>query len=66
MNNNIYTDEENARIFCAAIKELANKPENLENLESYLSRHFSAWMKKYANDPDSITSELKHFARMEV
>ena len=66
MNNNIYTDGENARIFCAAIKELANNPENLENLENYLSRHFSAWMKKYAYDPDCIAAELKNFAEMEI
>lgn len=66
MNNNIYTDEENARIFCAAIKELASKPENLENLELYLSHHFSGWMKKYAYDPDCITGELKNFAKMDL
>lgn len=66
MNNNIYTDEENARIFCAAIKELASKPENLENLELYLSHHFSEWMKKYAYDPDYITGELKNFAEMKI
>lgn len=66
MNNNIYTDEENARIFCAAIKELANKPENLENLELYLSHHFSEWMEKYAYDPDCITGELKNFAKMDL
>ena len=66
MNNNIFTDEENARIFCAAIKEIANKPENLKNLEFYLSNHFSAWMEKFAFDPDSITNEIQHFARMEL
>lgn len=66
MNNTIYTDEENAQIFCAAIKELANKPENLENLELYLSRHFSAWMEKFAYDPNCISNELKHFAGMEI
>ena len=27
--------------FCAAIREIGSKPENLDNLESYLSAHFS-------------------------
>ena len=33
--------EEQATQFCEAIRTLANNTENLENLESYLSRHFS-------------------------
>lgn len=66
MNNNIYTDKENARIFCAAIKELASKPENLENLENYLSHCFSEWLEKYANSPDNIAGEMKCFAEMEL
>ena len=40
MNNNIYTDEENARIFCAAIKEIASKPESLENLDTFQEWRF--------------------------
>ena len=42
-----YTIE--AAQFCNAIRELANKPENLQNLESYLERHFDKWLEKYAN-----------------
>ena len=37
-----YTIE--AAQFCNAIRELANKPENLQNLESYLERHFDKWL----------------------
>lgn len=58
--------EESARIFCAAIKEIAEKPENLENLELYLSIHFSAWLEKYANCPENIAGELHSFAAMDV
>ena len=37
---------------------------HLDNLESYLSNHFSEWLDKYANTPEGITSELKEFSNM--
>ncbi len=52
--------------FIAAIKMIAEKPQNLENLELYLSLHFPEWLEKYANTPEKITTELKAFAEMEV
>ena len=52
--------------FAAAIKTLAEKPENLNNLEHYLSRHFSAWLDKFANTPENITAELQAFAEMDI
>lgn len=51
--------------FCEAIRTLADKPENLSNLESYLTSHFAEWLKKWANTPDAISTELKSFAEME-
>ena len=57
--------EEQAIQFCEAIRTLATKPENLENLESYLSRHFSEWISKWANSPENIAAEMKEFAEME-
>ena len=59
-----YTVE--AAQFCDAIRELANKPENLQNLESYLEYHFDTWMEKYANTPEDIAAEMSEFARMEI
>ena len=59
-----YTSE--AAQFCNAIRELANKPENLQNLESYLEWHFDKWMEKYANTPDGIAWEMSNFAQMEI
>ena len=59
-----YTSE--AAQFCDAIRELANKPENLQNLESYLEYHFDKWLEKYANTPDSIAAEMSNFAQMEI
>lgn len=59
-------NEEYAKDFVKAIKELASKPDNLDNLESYLSYHFDVWMEKFANTPGNLTSEMKHFAEMEI
>lgn len=55
-----------AAVFVAAIKEIASKPDNLDNLESYLTQHFSEWMKKHANTPEDITAELEQFARIKI
>ena len=51
--------------FVNAIKIIANKPENLDNLESYLSYHFSEWLKKYANTPEDIAAEMREFAELD-
>lgn len=58
--------EKAAADFVAAIKEIASKPQNLENLESYLSHHFPEWLRKYANTPDGIAAEMKEFASMDI
>ena len=58
--------EEQATQFCEAIRTLANNAENLENLESYLSWHFSEWISKWANSPASLAEEMKEFAEMEI
>ena len=59
-----YTVE--AAQFCDAIRELASKPENLQNLESYLEWHFEVWLDKYASTPDCMAAEMSEFARMEI
>lgn len=56
--------EKTAAQFCAAIQTLASKPENLENLEHYLSRHFATWLEKYANTPEAMACEMLEFANM--
>ena len=61
MNN-----EKLAKELCGAIKEMARKPENLDNFECYLSHHFDVWMEEYANTPKSLVSEMKSFAEMEI
>lgn len=56
--------EKAAAQFCAAIQTLASKPENLENLEHYLSYHFAVWLEKYANTPENMAAEMREFANM--
>lgn len=52
--------------FVKAIKMLAEKLDNMDNFECYLSMHFDVWMEKFAYDPESLTSEVKQFAEMEI
>lgn len=58
--------EKSAKDFVAAIKEIASKPDNLANLESYLTFHFPAWLEKHTNTPEGLVSELKTFCKMEM
>lgn len=55
-----------ANIFCDAIRTIAKKPENINNLESYLTHNFTEWLEKYANCPETLAIEMKMFAEMEV
>ena len=57
--------EEQATQFCEAIRALANKPENLNNLESYLTYNFDKWLTTWANTPEGLAEEMKEFAEME-
>ena len=61
MNNS-----ELAMEFVKAIKMLAEKPDNMDNFECYLSMHFDEWMEKFAYNPENLTSEVKQFAEMEI
>ncbi len=55
-----------AQSFCNAIRTFSEKPENLNNMESYLSYHFPVWIEKYAYNPEILVSELKRFSEMEL
>ena len=65
MNNN-GKFEQLAHEFAEAIRVFAEKPDNIDNFESYLSYHFDVWMEKYASNPEGLVSEMKHFAEMEI
>lgn len=51
-----------AAVFVEAIKRLAENPQNLENLQSYLERHFTLWLERYANTPEDMAAEMLSFA----
>ena len=55
-----------AKILCDAIRTIAKKPENIDNLESYLTYHFTGWLNKYGNYPENLATEMKMFAEMEL
>ena len=50
--------------FIEAIKTIASKPENMENLESYLSIHFANWINRFASSPEDLVCEIQEFANM--
>lgn len=56
--------EKEARIVAEAIRTLAKDEEALDNFEYYLSRHFAAWLEKFANTPCGMASELNSFAHI--
>ena len=58
--------EKLAEEFINAIKAISKKENNLNNLQLYLSMHFESWLKKWANTPEGIVSELKEFANMQI
>ena len=58
------SNEESAKMFVEAIRKFANNPDGLDNLESYLSRHFNVWLEKYANNPENIAGEMKCFSEI--
>lgn len=59
------TQTKAAADFVNAIKTIVNKPENLDNFESYLSYHFAEWLEKFANTPEGIAAEMREFAEID-
>lgn len=55
-----------AKMLMDAIRKLAASEKNMDNMESYLSCHFSSWMDYYAADPEDMAREFKEFAEMEI
>ena len=58
--------EKAARDFAKAIRVIASKPDNMDNLELYLSYHFAVWLEKYAHTPEHMAAEMREFAEMEI
>lgn len=58
--------EQLAERFVEAIKRIATKEENLNNLQHYLSIHFEQWLTRFAKTPLAIVCEIESFADMEI
>ena len=43
-----------------------NRPQNIDNFECYLEYCFAGWKEKFANTPEKMIEDMKHFAEMEV
>lgn len=48
----------------SALNNFKDKPENIENLKSYLTHCYKGFIEKYANTPENFISELLHFSEM--
>lgn len=57
--------EEQAKRFIEAIKALAERPANLDNLETYLTYHFANWLHFYGT-PAAIAADLQEFANLKI
>lgn len=55
-----------ARELANALREFAEKPQNIDNFESYLKYCFIDWKEKFANTPEKMIEDMEHFAEMEV
>ena len=58
--------EQTAKQFCEALQTIASKPENLENLNSYLCDDFLVWLEKWAITPEGLAEEMKNFSTMDI
>lgn len=58
--------EELAKRFVEAIKKIAKKEDNIDNLQHYLSMHFESWLERFARTPLAIVCEMESFADMEI
>lgn len=58
--------EKEAKTFCKAIQLLAENSARLENLENYLSYHFSEWLEDWADTLQKIVGEMLDFSKIEA
>ena len=46
------------------LREFAERPQNIDNFESYLENHFIAWKSEFA--PEKMIKDMKQFAEIGV
>ena len=49
-----------------ALRKFAEKPQNIDNFESYLKYCFIDWKEKFANTPEKMIEDMEPSAEMEV
>ena len=55
-----------AKQMADTLRKFAEKPQNIDNFEGYLENCFAGWKEKFANTPEKMIEDMKHFAEMEV
>ena len=55
-----------ARELANALREFAEKPQNIDNFECYLEHCFTGWKEKFANTKEKKIEDMKHCAEKEV
>ena len=55
-----------AKQIADVLRKFAEKPQNIDNFECYLEHCFTGWKEKFANTPEKMIEDMKHFAEMEV
>ena len=55
-----------AKQIADVLRRFAEKPQNIDNFEGYLENCFAGWKEKFANTPEKMIEDMKHFAEMEV
>ena len=55
-----------AKQIADALRKFAEKPQNIDNFESYLKYCFIGRKENFANAPEKMIEDMKHFAEMEV
>ena len=55
-----------AKQIADVLRKFAEKPQNIDNFESYLKYCFIGWKENIANTPEKMIEDMKHYAEMEV
>lgn len=55
-----------AKQIADVLRKFAEKPQNIDNFENYLENCFTGWKEKFANTPEKMIEDMKHFAEMEI
>ena len=55
-----------AKQMADTLRKFLERPQNIDNFESYLENCFAGWKEKFANTPAKMIEDMKHFAEMEV